>query len=444
MALRKLIGVVLIYLLGVSNAQACNQQTMLDLIGSLEAPQGYDQVYGGVKTPPPAPLTSLTIAQVLDWQDVAARTSVSTAAGRYQVIRGTLRELVRKGVVSETDTFNQATQDKIGSHLLKSAGYPPGPNNVNNVANRISGIWAALPRVSGPGANQSTYEGLAGNHALISADTFLGVMNCSVDLETAVSTIGVVRATIIFGESLDKILEQIRAASLKIIGVLIPIALSLLYSLAAISIVLSFIGLAIRNMPLSVVVGEVFRTIIFLGLVTFFITLGPDIAKNALDSLAILQPSQTSEISVSDMLHQKVISTLGLVESLGSDPDWAEYFAIWAIVFLIFITTAYLIALIIINYSVLILMAAIAIFTMSFGGLKQTSMIFNSSVMRILAHSMALFTLLMILQFNLNIIDAVRGSSDGVTSGLLVLALEIFMAVLATTIPPAAAKMIAH
>jgi len=161
-------------------AMACTERTMLELIGTLEAPKGYDQVYSGVSVQPPRPITTMTIGEVLDWQRLASKTSVSSAAGRYQVIRGTLSNLVDQGVVSVDDIYNPRTQDRIGLHLLRSTGYRNGTTSPE-VANRVAGIWAALPQIGGPEAGLSVYEGYAGNHALISAPSYQGVLDCSLD-----------------------------------------------------------------------------------------------------------------------------------------------------------------------------------------------------------------------------------------------------------------------
>jgi len=70
-----------ILLVPASPVLACTENAVLDLIGQLEAPTGYDTVYRGVRVPPPQPITTMTVGQVLDWQGHTVRAgSVSTAA----------------------------------------------------------------------------------------------------------------------------------------------------------------------------------------------------------------------------------------------------------------------------------------------------------------------------------------------------------------------------
>lgn len=81
-----------------NNHDAIHPKTaaLLDFIGSIEAPRGYDDYYRGVSSPPPRPLTTMTVREVLAWQDRIDRYSKSEAAGRFQIIEDTLRGLVRK------------------------------------------------------------------------------------------------------------------------------------------------------------------------------------------------------------------------------------------------------------------------------------------------------------------------------------------------------------
>ncbi len=152
-------------------AMACTERTMLELIGTLEAPKGYDQVYSGVSVQPPRPITTMTVGEVLEWQRLASRTSVSTAAGRYQVIRGTLSNMVDQGVVSVDDIYSPRTQDRLVVHLLRSTGYRNGSTSPE-VANR-----AALPLVSGPRKGLSAYHGIANNKARTTPANVLAMLN---------------------------------------------------------------------------------------------------------------------------------------------------------------------------------------------------------------------------------------------------------------------------
>ena len=61
----------------------------------------------------------MRVDEVLDWQRQAVRgASVSSAAGRYQIIRPTLQRLVDAGLVAPGAIFDAATQDRLAQHLL--------------------------------------------------------------------------------------------------------------------------------------------------------------------------------------------------------------------------------------------------------------------------------------------------------------------------------------
>ncbi|MCG7626486.1 hypothetical protein MHM88_01610 [Epibacterium sp. MM17-32] len=155
---------------------------LLDLIGSVEAPKGYDQVYGGTKLAPPKPITSMTVAEVLDWQDRSvAAGSASSAAGKYQVIRGTLRDEVRNGTVSMNDRFTPAVQDKIAVSRMNYRGlgaYQAGLIDETEFGQRLSMEWASLPalttdRKGRTAKGQSYYAGDGLNKSHVAPKTIL-------------------------------------------------------------------------------------------------------------------------------------------------------------------------------------------------------------------------------------------------------------------------------
>ncbi|KXF89950.1 hypothetical protein [Phaeobacter inhibens] len=159
--------------------------SLLDLIGQHEAPKGYDQVYGGSKIAPPRPITQMTVGEVLEWQDRSVRAgSKSSAAGRYQIIRGTLRSLVRDGVVSMGSRFDKATQDRLATQLMNRRGlqsYLSGRMSETDFAQNLSKEWASLPvaiadKKGRPAAGQSYYAGDGLNRALTSLENVFGAI----------------------------------------------------------------------------------------------------------------------------------------------------------------------------------------------------------------------------------------------------------------------------
>lgn len=173
---------------GYTGGGSLNVRSILDLIGSAEAPQGYDQVYGGSKLSPPRPITTMTVGEVLDWQkrSVAAG-SYSSAAGRYQVINKTLAQQVRNGTVSLNDTYDAATQDKIALSLMEGRGlnrYQSGQISTEQFAQNLSQEWAGLPaifrdRKGRTATGQSYYADDGVNKATVSTSSVLNALRQS-------------------------------------------------------------------------------------------------------------------------------------------------------------------------------------------------------------------------------------------------------------------------
>jgi hypothetical protein len=139
---------------------------LLDLIGRAEG-AGYDTIVGYVKKSdyPAKPITSLTVDEVLAWQDSIDVKYDSEASGRYQVIEDTLRGLKVQGVVNGSELFNSATQDKIGIALLKIRGlnrFLSGVITAEQFGDNLSKEWASLPIITGPRAGSGYYPGQGG------------------------------------------------------------------------------------------------------------------------------------------------------------------------------------------------------------------------------------------------------------------------------------------
>ena len=154
-----------------ATGQPSSEQQILDFIGRYESGGNYNRMVGGAT----APLTEMTVADVLQFQGQRVAQGQGSAAGKYQIIQRTLQGLVNQGVVSPTDQFNSATQDRLGVALLNQSGYAEfksGKISKDTFADRLAGVWAALPMASG----QSRYEGQNGNRALVGREEFLGAI----------------------------------------------------------------------------------------------------------------------------------------------------------------------------------------------------------------------------------------------------------------------------
>ena len=159
---------------------------LLDLIGQAEAPGGYNQVYGGSKIQTPRPITTMSVRGVLAWQDSSvAAGSASSAVGRYQIIRDTLRGLVSQGVLSINETFDPEAQDRAAVALMEEKGlsrYQSGQLTREAFAQGLSETWAGLPAFTRDSrgraaAGQSYYAGDGLNRATATQSQVVNALN---------------------------------------------------------------------------------------------------------------------------------------------------------------------------------------------------------------------------------------------------------------------------
>jgi hypothetical protein len=141
-----------------------NTQPLLDFIGKYESNGDYNIVWGGIKSAdkPPKLLTTMTVGEVLDWQDSIDAKYNSEASGKYQIMEDTLRELVSQGHAQKTEKFDINAQDRLATALLKRRGldsYLSGKITAEKFANFVAREWASMPLVDGPNKGKSYYEG---------------------------------------------------------------------------------------------------------------------------------------------------------------------------------------------------------------------------------------------------------------------------------------------
>ncbi len=119
------------------------REWLRNLIGKYESGNDYNIVWGGKHMP----LTQMTIAEVLDWQK--HNKTASSAAGKYQCMPGTLRDIVREHNIPLDTKFDEATQDLIGDYLMDRRGYKKFADGDLSLADfmcNLSQEWAALPK----------------------------------------------------------------------------------------------------------------------------------------------------------------------------------------------------------------------------------------------------------------------------------------------------------
>lgn len=136
----------------------------LEAISKGESDSDYNRLVNrkGSREASRAPLVDMTVGEVLAYQGgMKASGHPSTASGKYQIIRGTLRSLVREGVVSLDEKFNMEAQDRAAEALLKRRGlddYLGGKIPLSRFMRNLGDEWEIL-KVS-PTAYSRTKEEL--------------------------------------------------------------------------------------------------------------------------------------------------------------------------------------------------------------------------------------------------------------------------------------------
>lgn len=427
--------------LSALSAVACTERTMLELIGTLEAPKGYDQVYSGVSVQPPRPITTMTVGEVLEWQRLASKTSVSSAAGRYQVIRGTLSNMVDQRVVSVDDIYSPRTQDRIGLYLLRSTGYRNGSTSPE-VANRVAGIWAALPQIGGPEAGLSVYEGYAGNHALVTAPSYQGVLDCSLDVANVEMEATVIRAGTRLGFEFDHIIERMLEGSEAMAEPLQKAALLLLYALAIADIVVTFGRSAITGRPLGAVMQDLVSRMLVIGFLSFIILNIADIVLMVANVAAHLAEDITNSkgISLSAYARAKTTLVFSFSEGFGNIPSHSSQL-VFSLSLIIVLLTGAIMSLAVLAYARLYIGTIIGVFTAGLGGFTATRNAPRALIFSTLGNGLRLLTLMIIMHLGLEMAQALRGSSPGETAALLTLMVDIIIVFLCWQLPTTIARL---
>lgn len=154
-----------------------DRASLLNLIGSAEAPDGYATPSSFAVIAPPRPLDQMTLGEVLAWQDQNRNAGAkSTAAGRYQFIRATLAETAAQAGIGPDQPFNAETQDRLANHKLDRLGYQKferGEMTVSAFADNLAGTWAGLPVLTGPERGRSKYAGDGLNAATVKPEAVM-------------------------------------------------------------------------------------------------------------------------------------------------------------------------------------------------------------------------------------------------------------------------------
>lgn len=153
---------------------------LLDTIAAGESKGNYN-AYFGHPANTSVRFTEMPISDVLKWQEKYVQEgSPSSAVGRYQIIRPTLKGLIRELHVDPDTPFNAIVQDRLAIALLERRGsieYVKGEISREQFAANLSREWAALPKAVGPNPDESYYAGDGINAARVSIDAVYHALN---------------------------------------------------------------------------------------------------------------------------------------------------------------------------------------------------------------------------------------------------------------------------
>ena len=424
-----------------ASVQACTEDAMLDLIGSLEAPDGYDQVYSGVRVNPPRPITSMSVGEVIAWQRQASKTAVSSAAGRYQVIRATLQNMVESGVVSLDARFDARTQDRIGRHLLHQTGYRAGETSPA-VANRIAGVWAALPQVSGPRRGASTYEGIAGNHALVDATSYQKFLACEIDLAAVGRVTASIRNGLRFGMTFDALIAALQSNSESAITRAAEAAQILLLIFLAIDLVWRGGQSLIGNAPLADYIADTFFKI-FVVMFFLFILRNAAVLAEGLGRWG----AQTGEafsgregFSLGGYARDKFVLMFQYHEGVRFYP-----FPVKTTVSMFTLMTCVVMALtmakVVQTYARLMFTSMVGMIVISMGSLSPLTAQARRVIMKLIGVALEIIALNMILYLALDLAQETSSDVFPVVAAAQMFVLDAFVMILAWTLPGSLAKL---
>jgi len=149
------------------------ERQLLDTIAGPESGGNYNAVSGNGKNA--QPLDRLSVGDVKQLQAYMVQnkgTFPSSAVGRYQIIQGTLNELLKENDIGDDTLFTPELQDELARKLLERRGlneYRSGAIDKATFGKRLAQEWAGLPLPSG----KSYYDGDGLNRTTMAYDDFL-------------------------------------------------------------------------------------------------------------------------------------------------------------------------------------------------------------------------------------------------------------------------------
>jgi muramidase (phage lysozyme) len=135
----------------------------------------YDATFGDIDGSHYGDLSKKSLSEIYQMQDEMLRQNgISTATGRYQGLKTTIKEYQQKLGLPDSKKFTRALQDDFGFTKMCDRGYSSWWKKSisdDEFMHRLSCEWASLPDPYNGG--KSHYDGdSAGNHASTSLDNF--------------------------------------------------------------------------------------------------------------------------------------------------------------------------------------------------------------------------------------------------------------------------------
>jgi len=156
---------------------------LLNYIGKIEAPKGYDTIYGNNQHRLKYKITELTLTQLRKAQPLFTKYFGSSASGHYQIMANTLDapktlgDLIGEMRLTGDELFDPNMQDRMGLHLLRRRGYDKwmrGEITDVHFARNLAMEWASFPVLAPTKGShrqlkrgQSYYAGDGVNKALV-------------------------------------------------------------------------------------------------------------------------------------------------------------------------------------------------------------------------------------------------------------------------------------
>lgn len=163
-----------------------------------EGAKAYEALYGHNQHKLPKPLTKMTVDEVIAAGPSWTRSHVSSAAGAYQFMNATLKDLKKSEGLTGREVFDARMQDRLGFALLNRRGfqgYMAGTVSRTAFGLGLAREWASFPVLAGVkgqkravARGETYYAGDGLNKALVKPETVEAALDALLKRGDAPST----------------------------------------------------------------------------------------------------------------------------------------------------------------------------------------------------------------------------------------------------------------